>query len=398
MILLSHLLVLAAYAHPAAVEHGHDAVSGELAWEEPTEDGRALALEDLLIQPLDGPLADPIINGVPATAEEYPQAGAMILDADLDLGSYGSGSIRTFVCSSTLIAPDVVLLAAHCLDEYAFTMGYGTMVINEIRWSRQADLTALDGTARRKADWPEDSVTAVDWVAHEDFSLRGMDIGIAENHDIALLFLSEPVLDTPFAYVPTEDEGDQLAEGGAAIIVGWGQQVASESMWEAPEPGTYAIKYQGESVIGEIGELEFQVGPEEDDARKCHGDSGGPTFVHVETESTETLRVVGVTSHAYDYTDCDSKGGVDTRVMGLRDWIEARMTEACEDGTRVWCETPGLPLPPEPEPEPELAEGDGEGDEADEKSGRTCSSAGRSGVAPWALGLLGLASLRRRRG
>ena len=354
--------------------------------------------------PLDAvpdPLGQPIINGEPASEDDYPQAGAMLIDVFLDLGSYGSGTIRTFVCSSTLIAPDTVLLAGHCLDEYAYTQGMGTMEINEVRWSRQADLTSIDGSSRRP-DWPEDSIAAIDWVQNEDFDLRTMSIGIAENYDVALLFLGEAVTDTPFAYVPTEDEGDQLEEGMDSIIVGWGQQEATD-YGEQPESGTYAIKYMGVSPIGEIGDGEFQVGPDEEDVRKCHGDSGGPTFVNIDTESTDTLRVVGVTSHSYDYSDCKNKGGVDTRVMFVRDWIDDQMTQRCEDGTRIWCEEMGLPLPPLPEPE-EVADNDDGGDE--EKEGRFgcgCSTvdpsvAGSAGAAPIAIGLAALALARRRRG
>jgi len=337
---------------------------------------------------------DPIINGEPATADEYPQAGAMIIDLDLTIDGYGTYSLRTFTCSSTLIAPDVVMLAAHCIDELSYTQGQGSMTINEIRWTRQADLEDWDGTSMRKADWPTDSVAATDWIENEDFNLRKMKVGIAENHDIALLFLDTPVLDTPFAYVPTTDEGDQLAEGAPVTIVGWGQQEAT-SYGEQPDAGTYALKYMGDTVVGEVGDAEFQVGPEESDARKCHGDSGGPTFIRVSTDSTETLRVVGVTSHSYDLTDCATKGGVDTRVMALRDWVDAEMTQRCEDGTRVWCDEPGLPLPPEP-----VADLDDTGaPDSGEGKGRACacSSASASTTAPWALGLLGLATLRRRR-
>lgn len=407
MIILLHLLSPAALAHESAYAHDHDEDAAIGAVSE--EAGSLAEALDGLLEPgalppgalppgASGPEAAPIINGAPATADDYPQAGAMILDADLDMGSYGSGSVRMFTCSSTLIAPDVVLLAAHCLDEVSYTYGYGTMEINEIQWTRQADLTDLDGTSRGKADWTEDGVVAWDWVKHEDFNLYQLSMGIAENYDIALLFLEEPVLDTPFAYIPTEEETDQLVEGMMVTVVGWGQQVASESAYEAPEPGTYALKYMGEAPVGEVGEPEFQVGPSEDDVRKCHGDSGGPTFARIETDSTETLRVIGVTSHAYDRTDCDSKGGVDTRVMAYRGWIEAQMIERCEDGTRAWCETPGLPLPPVPEPEPEVVD-DGEklDGEGDEKRACACATATPRSAAPWALGLLGLALARRRR-
>lgn len=362
------------------------------------EDAGALdEIEDALVNmPVQDPLAQPIINGEPATEDDYPEAGAMIIDATLDLGSYGTGTIRSMVCSSTLIAPDVVMLAGHCLDEYAYTQGYGTMEINEIRWSRQADLTELDGTHRR-ADWPEDSVAAIDWIEHEEFNLRTMDIGIAENYDVALLFLEEAVTDTPFAYVPTEDEGDQLEEGEEVAIVGWGQQEAT-GYGETPESGTYAVKYMGTSPLGEIGDGEFQVGPDEDDVRKCHGDSGGPTFATIETESTDTMRVVGITSHSYDYTDCNNKGGVDTRVMFVRDWIEDQMIQRCEDGTRVWCEEMGLPQPPLPEPEPDEELADNGEEEKEGRFGCGCSAVNpSSALAPLAVGLAALALTRRRR-
>lgn len=342
--------------------------------------------------------AAPIINGEDATSDDYPATGGMIMDAYLDLGSYGEGDVRVFVCSSTLIAPDTVLLAAHCLDEYAFTYGLGDMTINEIRWTRQADLTDWDGSSYRKADWPEDSVVVSDWVAHEDFNLRSMDVGIAENQDIALLFLEEPITDVDFVYLPTEDETDQVEEGAEVTIVGWGLQQQTDS-FEQPEEGTYALKQMGTSVVGETGEYEFQVGPEEDDVRKCHGDSGGPTFMDIETESPNSLRIVGVTSHAYDMTDCKTKGGVDTRIQAYRDWIEAEMSARCEDGTRSWCEETGIPTPPEPEPDP-IADNDDTGgaygEEQDGKMGR-CATGGAQPALAAAL-LAALALTRRRTG
>ena len=138
---------------------------------------------------------------------------------------------------------------------------------------------------------------------------------------------------------------------------------------------------------GELGDYEFQVGPDESDPRKCHGDSGGPTFTHVETDAVESLRVVGVTSHAYDGTDCNETGGVDTRVMAYRDWIEDQMVARCEDGTRAWCDVPGLPQPPPPAaPDPE----------EDEAQACGCASAdGRLGAVALALGALAVARRRR---
>ena len=94
----------------------------------------------------------------------------------------------------------------------------------------------------------------------------------------------------------------------------------------------------------------MKIGETAEDVRKCHGDSGGPSFLRVTTDSTEATRVIGVTSHAYDMTDCKQTGGVDTRVDYYLDWIQQEMEDRCADGTRVWCEETGIPaIPPPPE-------------------------------------------------
>jgi len=320
-----------------------------------------------------------IINGADATIEQYPMTGGMLMDAYMD-SPFGSGNIRTFVCSSTLIAPDVVLLAAHCLDGDAFTMGMGSVTFNEVGWSRQADLTSIDGNSANP-EWPEDTVFAVDWVTHPDFDLNGMGMGLSENSDIALLFLEEPVLDVPYAYLPSVDEAAQITQDAEVTVVGWGQQSAT-SGFQAPPAGTYAIKQIGTSYLAEVAEYEMQVGLVESDVRKCHGDSGGPTFMEIETKTETKTRLIGVTSHAYDDSDCNETGGVDTRVDHYLDWIDAEMRARCEDGTRSWCDEPGIIVTPKKE------------------KGGGCGCA----VAPvpatggaWALGLLAIAGLRRRR-
>lgn len=339
----------------------------------------------------------PIINGEPADEDLYPMTGALIVDAVLAGRGY-SYDFRALMCSSTLIAPDVVALAAHCLDEESMTYGQGSYTIAEMRWTRQADLTAYsDFYAEEKAQWPEDSVLVSDWVTHEGFSIWALDMGLSENFDVALLFLDEPVTDVPYVRLPTaEAEQALLVEGAFVDVVGWGQQTAT-SYGETPPAGTYAEKMWGTSVLGEVGEFEFQVGPDTANVRKCHGDSGGPTFQEV---GDGAIRLVGITSHAYDNSDCNRTGGVDTRVSAYLDWIDAELRERCADGTRAWCEEEGIPTtdwvdPAEDEP---ADTGDllAEDDDEEEAGGCACSSP--AGASPGVFGaLLGLAALRRRR-
>lgn len=321
-----------------------------------------------------------IINGFDATIEDYPETGMLILDGTINLG--GAQDVRTAVCSSTLIAPDVVLLAAHCLDEDAFTFGFGTLENETWYWSRQADLSSLDGS-NPNAALPEDAIIARDIAVHEGFDLNTLQTGLAENDDIALLFLDEPVFDVEPGVLPTPEEVAQIVEAATVTVVGWGQQTATEPFTQPPA-GTIYIKQQGDSFISLLGDTEMKIGEVQTDVRKCHGDSGGPSFLELEDQNQlVTRRVIGVTSHAYDQTDCNETGGVDTRVDAYFDWIEDQMRSRCEDGTRAWCEDEesfGILPPPS------------------EAGGCSCSTAPNplsfSGLG---LGLLALAGLRRRR-
>lgn len=345
----------------------------------------------------DPPAPPPIINGEEATEEDFPMAGGLMLAAHYDFGRQGEYDLTALICSSTLIAPDVVLVAAHCLDPEVMTYGQGELSEMDFRWSRQADLTKWDGSSA-VTRFPDDAVAAWDWEFHQRFDIYSLGYGISENFDIGIVFLSEPVLDVEPAVLVTAEEAEQIEEGDEVDIVGWGQQEAT-SGWEAPPEGTYALKMMAHTVLGEVGEPEFQVGAKRADGRKCHGDSGGPTFMMVESDSTEPMRQIGITSHAYDETDCDQKGGVDTRIDHYLEWIDEQMRSRCEDGSRAWCDEPGILAPPEPEPEGEdTGEGGGEDTDDGDVTLDGCGCAGApSAAGAIALGVAGLLVVRRRR-
>lgn len=312
--------------------------------------------------------ADPIINGTPAALEQWPESGALLIEAEV----FGT-SFVIVGCSSTLIAPDTVLLAAHCVDPEVYASQFIDLNAATMYWSRQADLTSYaSGT---QTTLPADAVRVNATSMHPDFSMQTLQMGVTINSDIALMFLSQALVDNPMAVLPTVEEGLQLAVGNQVSVVGWGQQTTSQTEG-------IGLKVAGISHIAELGTHEFKVGEVTSDVRKCHGDSGGPSFMEIETESTETWRLVGVTSHAYDQTDCNSTGGVDTRVDPFLSWIDGEMQAACNDGRRLWCEVPGiLPAP---------VAGDLEG----EAKACGCSA---SPVSSLALAWLALPLIARRR-
>ena len=288
----------------------------------------------------------PIINGQKCDEETYPATVAILSHIVVDLGQWGgTQDIKSVSCTGTLIAPDTVLSAAHCVDPSLMTMGLEVESV-DYYISFEADLGAMSEDPRN-AEIQASAIRVASWIGHPDFTIDAMQNvdGPGTFYDIGLLFLEVPIDTVEPAIVIAESEDSQMQEGGAIAIVGWGQQTPQGGGWmQQPPPGTVGIKICADSFINEIGETEMQVGGSSETSRKCHGDSGGPSYMMVETSTTRKERVVGVTSHAYDASDC-AKGGVDTRLDSWRAWVDQEMVKACSDGTRSWCEVAGV-IPP----------------------------------------------------
>jgi hypothetical protein len=281
-----------------------------------------------------------IINGTACDEAQEPTAVAIMLDASIDFGQGAPFEITQTSCTGTLIAPDVVLLAAHCLDLTTLTFGFGEVQRADFYVSFEADLSRFG--AEQSLPLPESAIPTVARVAHDGFDLNSLGQGTAGiESDIALLFLAAPVEAVVPEVVLSRAEGERLSEGQAVTIAGWGQQVPTAGPFDPPPAGSVGIKVCGASTIEELGEALLQVGAGPETTRKCRGDSGGPTYAEVASSSSITRRVIGVTSRAYDQSDCN-KGGVDTRVDYFASWIDDQMTSACADGTRTWCEVRGV--------------------------------------------------------
>ncbi len=327
---------------------------------------------DVLVLPggEEGPA--PIINGESADESLFPSTGGLLVRLD-ENGQEGV----VLMCSSTLIAPDVVLIAAHCVDPVGLCQVEADCVA-EVGWSREANLGAWTSLSE---SWPDDVIMATEWEMHPQWDYYALAYGLAENDDIALVFLESAVEDVTPALLPTELEAEEIEEGDEVSIVGWG-------FVDADGIDPYGVKMWGKSDISRIATYEMQIGMAFESVRKCHGDSGGPTFRDFpDSDSAIKERLIGVTSHTYDSTDCSETGGVDTRVDYHRSFIAAQMVSRCQAGTRVWCETEGIiPPPVEPKTNAELI--------SDIKL-IGCATGG-GGAAPWAA-LVGLALTLGRR-
>lgn len=331
----------------------------------------------------------PIINGEACAANKLPETAALIVEA---MGETGNGpvSVRLLMCTATLIAPDVALTAAHCVDEDML----GELGLSNLSFylTFQADLTAFTQFEGSLPPLPADAHLARSVVKHEDFDINQLDEsdGLSDQFDIGLVFLDQPVTGIKPAIVITPEEAVNLAVGDEVQIAGWGRRTAEES-------NQIGSKHCATANIFEIGDSEMRIGNESSTARKCHGDSGGPTYVNLITDTRRKSRVIGATSRAYDSSDCQ-RGGVDTMPSAHYEWMDAQMSGKCGSGDRAWCEVAGVVLPEyyevvEPaEVEPEEKDSDGGGCGC-----RVTSSDKGTSAAGLLLGLAMLGLMRRRR-
>ncbi len=351
-----------------------------------------LTLLSLAAVALAGPAAAgtaqfPIINGEQIDDDEFESAAALIASFEM----VGFGTMTQVSCTGTLIAPDVVMTAGHCVDEAALGMGIFEIANLEFCVSFESDLGyMIDQEHQGNPPLPDDAVCGVGFVKHPDFNMDAMNTvdGCMEFHDIALVFLEEPITDRAHAWVPTEEEAEAIVEDLDVDVVGYGQRDPAGTMWDPVEP----LRYWAATHVNEAGSHEMQIGADGTDGRKCHGDSGGPTYAEIGL-GPEVERVIGVTSHAYNMTDDCNIGGVDTRVDPYLDWIDEEMREACEYGPRTECDEPGIHWAPP-------AEGDDDDDDdGGGGSGQGCRDCQSSVAAAGPSGLLlvlGLGLLRRR--
>jgi hypothetical protein len=252
-----------------------------------------------------------IIGGAVDTA--HPAVVAVLTDmAD---GSAG-------ICTGTVIAPDVVLTAAHCV------------VPPNVGWH------VLFGTSTSTPGAPVLPVKQA--IAHPGFDRSTIGSANSRGQDVGVLVLSSPV--TAVRPMPINRRALTPAmESMQLTFVGFGDD-------DGVNATGAGIKRTARASITEVRDEELSAGIT--GRTTCQGDSGGPWFGKV--NGVETL--LGTTS--YGREGCTGAASA-TRVDRVLDFIEPFLTERApaQDDPPIPGEPPPADDPPTPAPPPDEANG-----------------------------------------
>ncbi|MGH8792563.1 MAG: serine protease [Stackebrandtia sp.] len=232
-----------------------------------------------------------VVGGEPAEEGQFPY---MVALANADDPAFN-------FCGGSLIAEDVVLTAAHCLE--------GEEVGNLVVRHGSVDLESDEMT-----DYPAEALHI-----SEEFDPDML------SHDWGLIKLAEPVEDAEVVAVPDADEFDA---GPEFDITGWGVTTDGDPAALLQWATAPFVDDEQCATAFEAGELDPETmvcAGDWDDGGvdTCQGDSGGPMVNY--TSEGEPI-VIGITSWGYGCAEPQSPG-VYSQVSAFAEGINAVLDE-----------------------------------------------------------------------
>ena len=265
---------------------------------------RATAMMTTVVAALAGATSAHAVTGGTQPSRDYPHMAALLVDGEL-------------YCGASLIAPEWILTAAHCVEEQK---------VEDI--SFQIGGNELDAPGNEKR-------APVQMTIHEDWDPD------TSRYDVAVVKLAQPSSKTPIRLADPAGEKGLWDGGSPARVIGYGTPgdlLSYGTLFQADVP--MVADGDPDSTPGSLDpttcaggnllsaeDLETMVCAGELYGVKdsCYGDSGGPLMVPATGDlGTGTLVQVGVVSWGYA-CGAPTKYGVYSRVADnpLSGWIRA---------------------------------------------------------------------------
>jgi trypsin len=230
-----------------------------------------------------------ILGGAVAAPGQFPWMVAL-----MDSGA--KRAIDGAYCGGTVIAPRVVLTAAHCV--------YGT---------RASEMDVVAGRTVLSQDDAGERIRVQKIVRYPDYDPQ------ATSGDAALLQLSRATSATPLAIAHPADDG-LTAAGSRVLTSGWGATQEGGALNDELLFVRLTMRSHGycDRVYGPIDDAsQLCIGSKRAGEDSCQGDSGGPVIAG----EGAAMRLVGLVSYG---DGCGRKDipGVYSRVSWFAKWID----------------------------------------------------------------------------
>jgi secreted trypsin-like serine protease len=250
-----------------------------------------------------------IVGGKPVPKGDLPALAALLVPGK------GKATFR-LVCSGTLVAPDVILSAAHCVEPIFFGFGLEGQTGSRDLGDKSAATSLIQSVVVNKT-WFNGS----------------------QSDDLALFKLSAPA-STALSTLASKSDRALTTNLSPVQIAGWGLTIQLPVFGD---PGSAVPPRRAQQatvpIVGDdicqadyadldptefVPPTDLCAGAEGKDA--CYGDSGGPMYA---TDPSGTQKQIGVVSRG---AGCATKSypGIYTDLTVLRPWIDKNIANPCK--------------------------------------------------------------------